>query len=69
MKNYIIVAIVIILIIIGVVWYRYNGTATPVDGTATTTDTTTTIDTVDTTGATGTTTLPEGDAGTSSVTE
>ncbi|MFA6416051.1 MAG: hypothetical protein WCW56_01015 [Candidatus Paceibacterota bacterium] len=37
MKNYIIVAIVIILIIAGVVWYSNKGTVAPVDNMATTT--------------------------------
>ncbi len=48
MKNYIIVAIVIILIIAGVVWYSNKGAVAPVD-TASTTDTLTTSDVVATT--------------------
>ncbi|MEK7091779.1 MAG: hypothetical protein AAB900_02200 [Patescibacteria group bacterium] len=45
MKNYIIVAIVIILIIAGVVWYSNQGAVTPInDQTATTTSQTSATD-------------------------
>ena len=57
MKNYIIVAIVIILIIAGVVWYSNKGTVAPVGDTAT--STTVVEGTIDTTVVEATTTPAE----------
>lgn len=44
MKNYIIVAVIIILIIVGVVWFKAKSPA-PVGETVVTTEATTTVDT------------------------